>query len=427
MKINLYRLHYLIIINFLLIIVIVMIAKFRGYDFKELLMSDDGYILLSKKLYNGESIMTSILGPGIPIIYYAINFFPESLQPFIRLFISLLFSTGIIIIVHYSILPYLNKKKIFIGSLFFIFNPVYVQWTIKNCPEIFVGFFLALFIFFLLKTIRTNKLLYFILTSFVLFISFFIKPVFLLVPLPLIIYYILLRDKRLIIFSIVLLIVGGLGFYTYNLNAPKWNSKDNPELRYSYGQHANIAHTLWINYVIKTKQFYKNSIRPYVVYDDLENYFPDKHIWLYEGFNGETEFQYAIERYAAYYYKENPQGTAIGMDINFILDYPGLFLQKLIFSPFFFLGISAHGTIIKLIYNLFFITIGIVSLMKCIKTRNKKEILSIITVVIGYSLVYLTLYSYDRYSLPILPWLIVWSGYYISHVSNKLLVSRWSD
>jgi hypothetical protein len=422
MKISIYKLRYLIIINFILITSIVIAAKIFGYDLtKLLLVSDDGYFKLSKSLFEGESIMPNILGPGIPIIYYVIHFFPDTFHPFIRLFISFLFSTGIIIIVHYSLIEYLNKKEIFLGSLLFIFNPVYVQWTIKSCPEIFIGFFLALFIFFLLKTLKTNNLVYFVILCLIFFLSFFIKPVLLLVPFPLLIYSVYLKYKQFITFSLILLIVGVSGFFTYNLNTPKVNSQERAEGKYQYGEYANITHTLWINYVIKTKQFYKNSIKPYKVYDDLEQYFPQEQVWLYEGFNGEWEFEYAAERYVIQYYKKNPQGNVIGLNIRFILDYPGLFIQKLIFSPLFFLGMSAHGTFVKLLCNLFFITLGILSLRKCINNINKKELVSMVGVVVGYSILYLMLYSFDRYALPVLPWLIVWSGYYIARVYDKFL------
>lgn len=417
-----FNIKYLILLNIFVIVGIVGAAKIMGGDLESLLFKDDGYLSNSKILFSGNSIFPTVLGSGLSYIYYPIFYFPDSIQPYLRLFISIIFSSGIIVIINSVFRKYFKKEEIFIGSLFFIINPIYIQWTIKSCPEIFLGFFLSLFIYFFIRIIKSYSTFDFILLSLVLYLSFFIKPVFLFIPPSLILIYILLKQKRLILLSTILMIIAIFGFYSYKLLTPKIDQNDRLKASWNvrYGQSQLITNTLWINWVVKTRQFYKPSDdKPYKIPSDLKNYFPQKQLWLYENVNPSAQLEDAGGKYIAVYYNNHKDGNIIGLNLKFISEYPLMFLQKIILSPLFFISMAGSGVFVKLFYNLFFLSLGLIGMVQFKNSKYKIDMLTIAAVILGYSSLYILTHSIDRYSLPILPWVIIWSGVPLMHIYNK--------
>ena len=94
------KLCLLLAIHYLVIGGVVLAAYLYNYNMKSLLLLDDGYYNLAGKLFYGDSILHSRLSFGMPVLFSSLYFFPETLQPFIRLIITLLFSTGIIVLTY---------------------------------------------------------------------------------------------------------------------------------------------------------------------------------------------------------------------------------------------------------------------------------------------------------------------------------------
>ena len=223
--------------------------------------------------------------------------------------------------------------------------------------------------------------------------------------------------------SFVLLFISVSGFYSYKLFTPKIEKRDLTEASWKvrYGQSQLITNTLWVNWVVKTKQFYKPSEKkPYKIPEDLTEYFPENQLWLYENISPTDQLEDAGRRYIADYYQNNPNSGIVGLNLSFIAKYPGIFMQKLILSPIFFISMAANGTLVKLLYNLIFLTLGIAGMFLFKDANFRVYILTIVAVVLGYSSLYWLTHSIDRYSLPILPWVITWSGVSILRLYNLL-------
>lgn len=393
----------LLVIHAIVILLILTGLILTGIDYKELILRDDGYYNIAKNFVHGDSsLFHKFREPLLPLIFSILFIFPDSLHPFIRLLITLIFSLGVIIITYKITKDYLKIKQFFWGSLLFILNPVYIHWTFKSAPEIYLCFLLGLFIYNILRYIKTKKIGYILCALLSFFLSFFIKPVFLFIPILMFIFgLIFIKSKKIIIVSIICLILGFVGYKTqdritkinYGLNIPKI------ERKYDYVHKVFlISQSYWTDYVVKTKQLRFSFINKYTIaYKDdksLEEYTKG---WIDD------------------FYKKYPDKGLIFMNLYFIYKEPLLVLQKLILSPFFYFSMSSrtYETFIKLfvsIVSLILSIIGIKKIFNVIKWQGRKEILLILSIVLGYIILHLVSGCHNRYSLPVLPYLYVWGG-----------------
>ncbi len=385
-----------------LILILLLTIILKGIDYQELILRDDGYYNISKDFVNGHSLFHKFRGPVLPLIFSVLFLFPLKIQPFIRILITLIFSYGVLLILYNITKDYLSKKQFLIGGLIFIFNPVWIHWTFKSSPEIYLCFFLGLFIYFILQYYKTTKIKYILFSLLVFFLSFFIKPVFLFIPIIMLFFSIIfVKSKKIIIISIIFAIAG-IGSYIIQDNITKLKYDLNlskVERTYEYVHKTFlVSDTFWTDYVIKTKQFHKGRFKKYTI-----------------AYRNDLSLKAYIEKWRKNFFDKFPNKGLIFMNLYFVYNEPLLVFQKFIASPFFYFAMSARTweTFLKLINSIILITLSIIGLKKIIKKSSiqvRKEILLILSIVIGYIVLHLLTHSMNRYSLPVLPYLYVWAG-----------------
>ena len=210
------KLCLLLAIHYLIITGVIAAAYLYHYNFKTLLLLDDGYFDLAGKFFNGDSILHNGLSPGMPLLFYPLYFFPEALQPFIRLLITLVFSTGIIVLTYKIAEKYLSGASLFAGSLIYIFNPVFVHWTVRSFPDIYIAFFLTVFTFAVLKLVGGFSSKYFLIAVISFMTGIFFKPSMLLIPPVLLAYFVFRKNKRMILIAVILCFVSA-GSFDYTI------------------------------------------------------------------------------------------------------------------------------------------------------------------------------------------------------------------
>lgn len=401
---------------FIIIVGVLSIIILPGWDYNDILLRDDGYYDIAKGFVNGGSLLHRSVGPVLPLIFSVIHIFPPFLHPFIRLLIALSFSIGTIIILYNITKDYITEKQFFWGSLFFIFNPIYNHFILKSTPEIYLAFCLGLFIFLLLKYYKTGTIKYLMYSMFIFILSVLLKPVFLLIPFLLLFSTIFTKSKKVLFTSIIFIFLSISGYLLFDkITDVKYENNIEKTLKNPYDvARLFITDTFWTDYVIKTKRFHNGNIKRYQPNSHKKNY----------NFGGSIDEMKTATKWMKNFFNKYPNRNSLFMILYFIYDKPFLVLQKLLVSPILFFSMSSRPveTCIMLIvsgFSIFFSILGIRTIMK--NSKIKKEILLIISTIIGFSSIFFISISYVRYSLPILPFLYVWSGIPISNKIYKYL------
>ena len=389
----------LILMHFLVIMTMLLVVIMSGADYRELLLVDDGYYNIAEGFVRGETLLHKFRGPVIPLIYSILFVFPTSAHPFVRLLISLIFSVGTMTVLFEIVKRYLSERAFFLGSAIFLLNPVYNHWVLKSSPEIYLAFFLGLFILNVVYYFETSKIRYLLYACLIFSISFFVKPVFLFIPIFMFFAAILIKSRRFVVVSLFLLILGTCAYGVQDgITKVKYNpSVKRLERKYDYiHKTLLIADTYWVDYVLRTKQFSKSTILGYgVPYRD-----------------GKSLSQYSID-WVKDFYKKYPKGSLVFMNLYFVYREPILVIQKLLISPFFYFAMSAREeeTFVKLFFSIVSITLSIIGLRRIYRSsENKNEIKLIVSILLGFVALHLVTHTMNRYSLPILPYLYVWGG-----------------
>ncbi len=370
-----------------------------GAPYQEFTLRGDSYYEIAEKYVQGSTIWHKFRGPIVPAVYTILFIFPKSMHPFLRLIISLIFSIGVILILHRITKDYISEKQFFAGALIFVCNPVYNHWMFRPYPEIFLAFFLGLFILFIVKYFKTYRINYLIYSSIILFISFFIKPVFLFIPIFLLLASLLIKSRKLVISSLILVIIVLVAFIAQDeLTKRRYDPNLSRFERKREYQHKVLLITTsyWTDYVLKTKQFYKPTLEGYRIdYKDGKSLVEYKDDWIRA------------------YFQKYPNSNLVFMNLYFIHNEPWLVLQKLLMSPLFYFAISARTseTFIKLGFSVFSLILSVIGLKTLLKNSEyKKEIIIIISIVVGFIALHLVTHAMNRYSFPILPYLYIWGG-----------------
>jgi hypothetical protein len=400
---------FVIMANILIVLGLLAVIIISGVDYHELLLMDDGYYEIARDFAHGDTLLHRFRGPVLPLILSTLFIFPKSAHALVRLLISLLFSAGTIVVLFRITKDYIPRKAFFLGSLVFVLNPVYVHWIIRSCPEIYLAFFLGLFIMNIIDYYTTRRITYLVFASATFAISFCIKPVFLFIPILLLISAMLIRSRRMIIVSLFLLTLGFLSYgaqnefteIQYNPEASKFERKND-----WVHQTLLISDSYWVDYVLKTKQFHKPTVNEYKIeYRDGKSLVEYRDDWI------------------KVFYEKYPEGNLAFMHLYFISTEPLLVLQKLIVSPIFYFSMSARSieTFVKLIFSILSIFLSVLGLrVVCRNSQHKNSIILIVSIVAGFASLHLLTHAMNRYSLPILPYLYVWGGIPLMKFRNQL-------
>jgi len=393
----------IIIITSLLIVVII-----SGKDYQVLLLMDDGYYHLAGLFVRGQSILHKFIGPVLPIILSVLYIFPENSHPILRLIISIICSSGVIIILYHLTRNYLTIKQFFMGALIFLFNPVYIHWAFKSCPENYLTLLLGVFILTFLKFYKTGQYKYLIISIIVFILSIFLKPAFLFIPFLLLGCSFIIKSKKVIIASSVLIIIGFVGYQTYNkITKIEYSTEIKGSEKRVYGKISMIGSSFWIDYLLKTKQFHKGTVIKY-----------------------KSELNIGTREWIKEYFKKYPGGNYLHMNLYFIYDKPLLFIKKIALSPFFFFSMAARPieTFVYLFFSIISITLSIIGLKSILKKNGiKNDIVIILSILLGFMLLYWVLHSMNRYSMPVLPYLYIWGGIPIINILEKIRLIKLNN
>jgi len=382
----------------------------------EIFLISDGYYEYAAYWFkSGKIDPANILAPGLPSILTVLFFFPEESHPFLRVTISLIFSIAALFMSYKISKKYLSPGEFFFGGLIFSFSILYVQWILKLTPEIFLAFFLGVYIFYLQKYFKQKKWKYIGIANLVLIVSIFTKPVFIFIPFFLLLYS--LFRKKLLLFSVIGIIVCLVTFKVYSditSFEPAKISKTEAD-RHSYNntvKYGFIWESYWYDFMIRTKQFHKGLKVKYR-----------------EGTYYETSSKEA-KIFIKNYFDNNPEGNMVTLYMTFFKQKTWIAIQKIITVPLFYFML---GTIPKLTYILIPITLiswflmyfGLKKVIKLSEKEDKEFLLLLFIVLLGYSMPYLIFHAYSRYSMPMLPFLYVWAGAVLRYYPlNKIGLGR---
>ena len=396
----------LIIVNICSIGALLIVVILSGTDYHELLLRDDGYYNIAKSFVHGGNLMHRFRGPVLPLIFSTLFLFPDKWHSILRLVISLMVSIAVICISYQIAKNYLNLRQFLIGGLLFILNPIYIHWTFKSSPEIYLSLCLGLFILNILKYYKWHKIKCLIYATVAFVISFFIKPTFLFIPIVMLIAAcIWVKSKEIIVVSFLYIVMGIVSFVACDkFTQIKYEpSTKLIQRKYAYVHKIFlITDSFWTDYVLKTRQFHKGTVHRYKIpYKEGKSLYECKYEWL------------------EHFFRKYPDANLLFTNLYFIYDKPWLVVQKLLVSPIFYFSMSArtYETFLKLIFNaiaLFFVMWGIKILYR--QKYVRKELTLILSIVAGYIILHLLTHAMNRYALPILPYLFVFGGVSLANI-----------
>ena len=388
-----------ILINIAILLILLAVVIASGASYQNMLLRADSYYTIADEFAHGGSLLHKFRGPVLPLVFSMLFIFPYGMHPFIRLLLSIIVSAGTITVLYNLTKKYITGREFLFGSLIFIFNPVYVHWTFRPFPEIYLALVLGIFIFSVIRYYRESHIGYLCIAVLSFILSFFIKPVFVFIPFFLLFAALLIKSKKIAAVSVLLLILGILTYVAQDEFTKVGYEADASRIDKTY-EYAHktllISESYWVDYVVRTRQLFKPTLEEYQI----------------EYKDGKSFQEYAQDWFRDFYQKY-PKANYISMNLYFIYKEPFLFLQKLILSPFFFFSMSARTseTIMKLAVSILSVILAIIGLNAALRmSKYKKEIILIVFVLIGYASLHLVTHAMNRYSLPILPYLYVWGG-----------------
>lgn len=393
-----YVLYVLIILQTIVIFTIYALKTMTSGN--EIFLASDGYYEATK-LFIEEGAVNRIFAirPGVSVILSPLFLFPESLHPFLRVTISVLLSIGVLYFLYKITERYLNGIELFLGSLILIFNLTWIHWTLRLTPEIFLTFFLGLFIWSLSEFWNKKTPKWLIIGTLAIAYSITVKPVTLVVPV-LVLFYALFREKRILTFSVFSLLLCIFAYYYTGVNPILSSNSDKVTTSYQKISSTFINEAYWYDFMLSTQQFHKGLKIPYE-----------------EGTLWETSWLKG-DKFVEDYYNNHPEGNVVSLHFAFFEKHPKMVIQKTIMSPFIYLMLGTVPIYTKILIPLTLISLilTIVGLRKIVSIAGNEErkfIYLIFLIIIAFSLPYLFFHAYARYSMPVLPFLFIWGGAFL--------------
>lgn len=378
---------------------------------------DDGYFRMGYELYFGlNPISGRVLGPLLGIIYTPVFIFPDYLYPVARLLIAQIFTLGNLIFV-FLILSRVfiesNERKInyiYFGLLGFALNPLYVYFTLKPTPELYITFFLLGTLFFSLKYLSEYRMIYIFLCIVFYGLSIFIKPVLCLIPALFFLYFLFKRKIKLSLVFLIVNIFNLVFFYSYiKFTEAKHDEKS---INYSNIDYAYINYTYLVRDIIQTRDFSTGT--------------------KIESGNREEQRNTIAVKELKEFVLENGENGFLKRNINFIKKETAWFVVARILSPLFFFSLysTTKYTVLFLFLNLFIILTGLTGMKKTVKENDSKDLVEFILItLIGYIMIFMLTYSYVRYAVPVVSVLSAFSciAFYHYYMEKKIKKEKIVD
>ena len=393
------------LIVFSVFFIMKIIFKVDNYKFIE----DDGYLLIAREFFKGNcSLSGKILGPVLPFLFAIIYIFPDFLLPVTRILIAQIFTLGNLFIAFlifsklYLHLGVNKNKYLFYGLLLFAVNPLYLYFTLKSTPEIYVTFFLLGTIYITYLFIKNYEIKYLLLCILFYGVSIFLKPALIMIPLILLIYYLFKKRIKLSLLFLVILLMNTVFFYSFI----KYEEFKSDEINISYGNidYAYITYTYLVKNIVLNGNISTGT-------KNTEN-----------NIEGQNHSYSKIKLFE--FLDANKDKNILERNINFIKNEPFWFIIARLLTPIFFFSLysTTKLTIFFFITNMTLLVTGIIGLKNICKNIEDKLLLNIVLLsMVGYMLLYFLTYSFVRYSVPITSIVSVFS---VLFVHNYYLTKR---
>jgi hypothetical protein len=386
---------------FIIIICILVFLIHKPMDF---FLKDDGYYTLGKLFFDGKiSLAHQYRGPGFLLLFASFNYFPEYMHPYLRLIVTFAFIYANLLIASNLFDNILTRKQIFIGLLISVFNPVFIHFTIKSTPEIYLILFLGLIILFYKKFVNELKIKNFVVVLFVVVIATFFKPVFFIIPALLFFHCIIMGKFKKLIISLIIFIIVALAANISFSKYTKFYGKNSK----SYGIEDVLVPTFIPVAIMKTGELNMGTkVETLQSNQDQSNYL--------------IGFEY-FKNWLSKYYQENEDSSEIKLVYYFIKENYLMFFFVKIISPVMFISFasSTEETILCFFINIIFIYLSIVSIKRVFK-KYKSDILIILFSLLGYAFVFFLSFSYIRYSVPFMFYFSIFIGILYKSDNNRI-------
>jgi hypothetical protein len=382
----------------------VLFLMISGKDYADYLLRDDGYYKIAARFLGGN--FCAGYGPGLPLIFSPIHLFPEVFHPFVRILISQAAVFFILFFLSRITKDILTNRQFFWGALLVVIHPAFLHWSIRTSIDLYLAVMLSGFILFFLKYFEHRKISYFLIALLFYGYGIFTRPSFILIPIILLLLTLFYKKFRVLVLPVIVLtIFSFVAFYINNLYIQHCR-KGTLELTADTGRSVVIFQGFMLTEtILKTKQFHKGSVDKY----NLENI---------ETMNL-TDRNEFMEKYST--------GSTFSLMGEYFREKPGYFIAKFLLAPVFYFSLSSRESesYFLLFVTMLFFIVSILGLKKIFaQSAQKRQLIFILFILLGYAGLHWLTHSYSRYSLPVIPFLFVWSGVTIEHWLNRIQRKR---
>jgi hypothetical protein len=369
---------------------------------------DDGYYMIGKYFYEGKITLShQVRGPGMILLFSSFNIFPAYIHPYLRILITLIVTYGNLFFVSKIFENILSKKQLFWGMLLAIFNPLYIHFTIKNTPEVFITFFLGVIIFSYIRFLKTMNIRYIFYSILFVLIGMFFKPVFFLIPLSLLIHNIFInKNKKIFYILIIFSLLSIMSYFSFHLF-----TKSEEKGSFTYGYPDIMGRIYLFDAIMKTGELNMGTT------DDLLRTGNEKSNFLIC-----NEY---FEKWLKDYEKEHTNYSELELAYSYIKDNLLRFVFLRVTSPLLFICLTSNTfeTVSYLFLYSVLVYMVIVSLKKLYK-KNRCEILIIIYTLMGYAMVFFLSLSYARYSIPFMFYFLIFIGVILDKYAERIFGNK---
>lgn len=393
-----FLIHSFFVFGFVILLIV------TGKDYADYLLRDDGYYRIAASFLKGN--FCAGYGPGLPLIFSPVHLFPEVFHPFVRILISQMAVFFILYFLSRITNDILTNRQFFWGALLVVIHPAFLHWSIRTSIDLYLAVMFSGFILYFLRYFEHRKVSYFLIAMLFFGSGIFTRPSFILIPIILLLLTLFLKKFRVLILPvIVLMFFSFVAFYINNLYIQHCR-KGTLELTADTGRSVVIFQGFMLTEtILKTKQFHKGSVDKY----DLEN---SETL----GVNDGNEF---MKKYKA--------ESTFSFIKEYFRDKPGFFIAKFLLAPVFYFSLSSRESesYLLLFVTILFLIISVSGFRRIYaQSFRKKDLILIFIIILGYAGLHWLTHSYSRYSLPVIPFLYVWSGVIVDKWLNRIKIKQ---
>ncbi len=364
-----------------------------GYQ-SEFFLMDDGYYNLARVIFDGSAgIWHQRRYPGLPLLFTVLHIFPDFVHPLIRIYLTILTLGGSFFIGRKLLGNSVSNRRYFVLGIFVLLNPLIIHWSIKSAPEPFVTLFLGLILLLYRAQIFNSSLMTNVLLPVSIVVGIAVKPVFMLIPGFICLYYLIKKNQKLFFTNLVIAVIVIMGFISLKSLTRMEQSVAKSD---SYGTNDLLATSFLIKVLLENP--------PDEVYKTQYN------TGLYKNLMLSKKVSILYDDYRIGFYRNNPDAPETDYIISYIKDNFGYWTLSKIMSPilFFTFSLTPQQVVLRSAITFIILFLAFRQLRKYHK-EGGQEIEVFLVVLLGFSAVYFMTYSFTRYSFPVIFYLSMYA------------------